>query len=210
MDTETFQNLSLREQRHYVMRLALPNIPFDGWTWDALIPVERDLKLPNNTVKRLFDFKETNMVVVFADIITQDMVNHLNTLEKPQSVTERIALALQTRFHLMEDHKNSIRLLVNTPKTSFKTHPQTTWQTADAIWSWAGDTSKDYNYYTKRTLLAGIYTTAILYWLSDDSPHYEKTHAFINRQLDTIVTTGKTVKSALNRLGTLTQERRIF
>ena len=31
------------------------------------------------------------------------------------------------------------------------------WQTADIIWFFAGDKSTDFNYYTKRTLLSGVY-----------------------------------------------------
>ena len=30
------------------------------------------------------------------------------------------------------------------------------WKTADKIWNWAGDTSSDYNYYTKRALLSAV------------------------------------------------------
>lgn len=35
----------------------------------------------------------------------------------------------------------------------------------DDIWYWAGDRSTDFNWYTKRALLAGIYTsTGLLIW----------------------------------------------
>ena len=35
-----------------------------------------------------------------------------------------------------------------------------TWESADALWRWAGDTATDENHYTKRLLLAGILTGA--------------------------------------------------
>ena len=35
-----------------------------------------------------------------------------------------------------------------------------TWQSADVLWRWAGDTATDENHYTKRVLLAGILTWA--------------------------------------------------
>ena len=35
-----------------------------------------------------------------------------------------------------------------------------TWQSADVLWRWAGDTATDENHYTKRLLLAGILTGA--------------------------------------------------
>jgi ubiquinone biosynthesis protein COQ9 len=35
------------------------------------------------------------------------------------------------------------------------------WESADALWRWAGDTATDENHYSKRTLLAGILTGAM-------------------------------------------------
>ncbi|HZZ90403.1 MAG TPA: COQ9 family protein [Caulobacteraceae bacterium] len=36
------------------------------------------------------------------------------------------------------------------------------WESADAIWRWAGDTSTDENHYSKRALLSGILTATLL------------------------------------------------
>jgi ubiquinone biosynthesis protein COQ9 len=41
------------------------------------------------------------------------------------------------------------------------------WESADAIWRWAGDTATDENHYTKRALLAGILTGTLLVRLAD-------------------------------------------
>ena len=35
------------------------------------------------------------------------------------------------------------------------------WHSADLMWRLAGDTSTDYNHYTKRTILAGIYAATL-------------------------------------------------
>jgi ubiquinone biosynthesis protein COQ9 len=40
------------------------------------------------------------------------------------------------------------------------------WESADAIWCWAGDTSTDENHYSKRALLAGILMATLLVRLS--------------------------------------------
>jgi ubiquinone biosynthesis protein COQ9 len=41
-----------------------------------------------------------------------------------------------------------------------------TWQSADALWRWAGDTATDENHYSKRVLLAGILAGALAIRLS--------------------------------------------
>ena len=42
--------------------------------------------------------------------------------------------------------------------------------TVDAIWYAAGDSATDFNFYTKRGLLAAVYGATMLYWLDDRSP----------------------------------------
>ena len=44
------------------------------------------------------------------------------------------------------------------------------YRTVDAMWYAAGDTSTDFNFYTKRATLAGVYSSTLLYWLNDRSP----------------------------------------
>ena len=51
------------------------------------------------------------------------------------------------------------------------------------MWYAAGDTSADFNYYTKRGLLTPVYTTTLLYWLNDDSEGFENTWGFLDRRI---------------------------
>ncbi len=74
--------------------------------------------------------------------------------------------------------------------------------TADAIWTAAGDKSADFNYYSKRAILAPIIVQAVLYWLNDQSKNKEQTRAFVMREMDAVVARGQ----ALGQIaGTLTK-----
>ena len=53
------------------------------------------------------------------------------------------------------------------------------------MWILAGDKSLDYNYYTKRILLGGIYITTVLYWL--DSDNRDDVSKFIDRRISNIM-----------------------
>ena len=46
-----------------------------------------------------------------------------------------------------------------------------------------GDQSVDFNFYTKRLTLAGVYSLTLFYWLQDSSPNHEKTWDFLNNRL---------------------------
>ena len=55
------------------------------------------------------------------------------------------------------------------------------------MWHAAGDTATDFNYYTKRALLAGVYGATLLCWLDDRSPGFEDTWAFLDRRIADIM-----------------------
>ena len=51
------------------------------------------------------------------------------------------------------------------------------------MWRAAGDTSTDYNFYTKRVTLSAVYSATLLAFLSDNSADMEETEAFLDRRL---------------------------
>ena len=51
------------------------------------------------------------------------------------------------------------------------------------MWRAAGDTATDYNFYTKRALLAGVHASTLLYWLDDRSAGTAATWAFLERRI---------------------------
>jgi ubiquinone biosynthesis protein COQ9 len=61
------------------------------------------------------------------------------------------------------------------------------WRSADAMWRLAGDTATDYNHYTKRAMLAGIYAATIAVFLNDESEGQGETRAFLARRIENIM-----------------------
>ena len=54
---------------------------------------------------------------------------------------------------------------------------------ADVIWKFAGDSSTDFNHYTKRFLLAEILVETLLYMIQDSSAGKQETQDFIAKRL---------------------------
>ncbi|MEO6717797.1 MAG: COQ9 family protein [Novosphingobium sp.] len=61
------------------------------------------------------------------------------------------------------------------------------WASADAMWYLAGDKATDYNHYTKRTILAGIYAATLAVFAHDKSDGKADTHAFLGRRIDGVM-----------------------
>ena len=49
------------------------------------------------------------------------------------------------------------------------------YRTVDEMWYAAGDRATDFNFYTKRLTLAGVYSATLLFWLDDASEDSEAT-----------------------------------
>ncbi|MDG2285457.1 MAG: COQ9 family protein, partial [Alphaproteobacteria bacterium] len=53
----------------------------------------------------------------------------------------------------------------------------------DAIWRVAGDATTDFNFYTKRCLLAAVLSSTTLFWLDDGSDGHSRTWEFLDRRI---------------------------
>jgi ubiquinone biosynthesis protein COQ9 len=58
---------------------------------------------------------------------------------------------------------------------------------ADRNWRLAGDTATDFNHYSKRAILGGVYMATIMAMMDDDSEGHAETRAFLSRRIDGIM-----------------------
>ena len=75
-------------------------------------------------------------------------------------IRERIATAVMTRLAVLQPHKEAARraAALLTPAACMPAlGAKLMYRTVDAMWRAAGDTSTDFNFYTKRGILAGVY-----------------------------------------------------
>jgi len=108
-----------------------------------------------------------------------------NTDLQDMKIRERITFAVRARIENISDHKASVRRTL-----TFLSLPQNAalgakllYGTLDSIWHGIGDTSTDFNFYTKRATLAGVYSSTVLFWLSDESEDCAETWAFLDRRI---------------------------
>jgi len=168
----------------------LSHAVFDGWSWRALEAAGKDIGMDQAGVCDLLPRGPRDAVLAFNNISDLRMIaelERLNVAEMP--VRERIATAVRVRLQQNERHKEALRKLL-----SFLALPgnaglsaKCTYRTVDAMWRAAGDTSTDFNFYTKRGLLAGVYGSTVLYWLSDVSEDHQATWAFLDRRIANVL-----------------------
>ena len=168
----------------------LAHAVFDGWSWAALEAAGKDTRLGREEVKALAPKGPRDIVVAFNDLADRRMIREFERQDAGSlPVRERIAAAVRIRLEQNEPHKEALRKLL-----SFLALPghaglsaKCTYRTVDAIWRAAKDTSTDFNFYTKRGLLAGVYGSTVLYWLSDTSDSHQETWAFLDRRVANVL-----------------------
>ena len=87
-------------------------------------------------------------------------------------VRERVASAVRARLGLLAPYREAARrglAMLALPQNA-PLAVRLLYDTVDAIWYAAGDAATDFNFYSKRALLGGVYAATMLYWLDDRSP----------------------------------------
>jgi ubiquinone biosynthesis protein COQ9 len=71
------------------------------------------------------------------------------------------------------------------------------------IWRAIGDTSTDFNFYTKRGLLSGVLTSTMIYWFGDNSEGNDETWKFLDRRIADVMQIEKVKAAVVKVAGTL-------
>ncbi len=174
-----------------ILEAALPMIAFDGWTVGALENAAKRLGLSPFEVKRAFPNGVVDAVSLFSRLADEAMCDELAKKYdlKSMKIRERIATAVMVRLRQKAPYREAVRRAVGFYALPWNTGAglAALYATCDAIWRAAGDTSTDYNFYTKRAMLAGVYTTTLRVWLEDNSENLVETEAFLRRRIENVM-----------------------
>ncbi|HZS83682.1 MAG TPA: COQ9 family protein [Stellaceae bacterium] len=165
---------------------VLPNVPFDGWSVTALRAGARSLGLSDCEAMALFPRAGAGLVAWFSRWADREMLRRVSGPEfELLKIRERIAAALCARLDALDPHREAARralALLALPQHAVL-GLRLLYDTVDAAWYAAGDTATDFNFYTKRGLLAAVYAATMLYWLDDRSPGSVDSRAFLDRRI---------------------------
>jgi len=190
----------LHETRDSVLDAALPNVAFDGWSETLLRNAIAEADVDPAEAKMAFP---SGPVDLAAEAHRRDDIRMIERIRNGSDVLrirEKIAKAVRVRLELAGEHEEAVRraaALFALPLNAAE-GARLTWGTADAIWTAVGDTSTDYNWYTKRMTLSGVYSATLLYWLGDASLDKEATWRFLDRRIDDVMRIEKVKAMARN------------
>lgn len=175
--------------RNQILAEALPDIAFDGWTDAVIAAACARISISDDDAIMALPDGAMDLIAHFSASGDAAMLAELEGVPRPDKIRQAIALAVKTRIQHRHDHREAVRRAVAALALPGRQRlaVSLSYATADAIWRWVGDTSTDYNFYSKRTILAGVITATRFYWLSDDSVEAEDSWAFLDRRIDNVM-----------------------
>ena len=198
-----------REVRDRLIRAALPHVPFDGWTMAALNRAAKDIGLTVDDAKTFFPGIGRDMVAWHSQMADREMLASLAEQDlEGMKIRDRIATAVMTRLMQHEPDREAVRrglALLTLPQNSGLAL-RLLYRTVDDMWFAAGDRSTDWNFYSKRALLAGVYSSTLLVWLNDHSEDFVETRAFLARRIEDVMKVPK-VKARLAKVADIVPAR---
>lgn len=173
-----------------ILIATLNHVPFDGWTQKALHRGVKDTGHHSTEALRLFPEGLKSLAEHLSNYADRMMLEALEQKNLDEMrVRDRIAFAVRCRLEILQPHREAMRriaaylaLPANVPLAA-----KLTYQTVNAMWYAAGDTATDFNFYTKRALLSGVYTSTAMYWLNDTSNDCSATWAFLERRISDVM-----------------------
>lgn len=193
METERKQTAradGFEAARRDILNAALKRAPFEGWTPATLAAAGRDAKADRSTVAAAFPRGVGDLLTFWSDENDAAMTAAMAAPDfAARRIREKVALALKARIDALRPHKEAARRAAATLALPFfaPVAAKLAWKTADVVWRGLGDKSTDFNFYTKRGILTGVWTTTFARWLADDSPDEAPTKKFLDARIENVM-----------------------
>lgn len=193
---------TLEEVRMHLAPFVAEEAVFDGWTPEAVARAAETQGIDADVAALAFKGGAMAMIEAWIGHVDALMLAHFTPDKvKTMKIRERITALMRFRIEAVLPVKEAVRramAIMANPRNVAET-TKISWRSADLMWRIAGDTATDYNHYTKRAILTGVYGSTLLAFMEDESEDHEETWAFLDRRIENVMQFEKTKAKLLNR-----------
>src|SRR4030095_5817574 len=171
------------------LKLALAvgeHAAFDGWTQKAVDSAADQIGVDQAQARLAFPKSHSEMVDAYIQGVDAAMEAHFTPERIAKlKIRDRIRALIWFRLETMAPAREAVRtgLAILAMPQNLALAAGIAWRSADLMWRIAGDTATDYNHYSKRLILSGVYGSTLLAWLDDQSEGWMENGAFLDRRL---------------------------
>lgn len=183
-------DLTLDELRLVLAPEIAAAATFDGWTDAALDQAAGAVGVDPAIARLAFPGGAMDMIAGWIAAIDAQMEAYFaDGRLTSMKVRDRIRTLVLFRLDAVGRHDEALRraLAIQAMPRNVSRTMKAGWHSADLMWRLAGDTAADYNHYTKRALLAGIYASTLTVFANDESEGKSQSHAFLDRRIEGVM-----------------------
>lgn len=203
----------LSAAREKILLATLVHVPFDGWSPKALEAGLADAGVDGPLARLAFQGGLAELAEYYSRYADERMLAALDDHAlAAMKIRERIRHVVRLRLEQAAGEREAVRAVMNwlALPGNQGLGARCLYRTVDAMWHGIGDTSTDFNFYTKRATLAAVVAATVLYWLNDDSEGYAATWGFLERRLDDVMAVEKAKARARDAFSKLPDPFRIL
>lgn len=166
---------------------ALKLAPLHGWTHRTALLAGKALGLSAGETELLIPHGPADLAALLSRRHDDRALALLGEVHASNlKIRERIRRAVEARLDAAATDEPALRRWSGylTLPLNLTLAAKLTWDSADVLWRWAGDTATDENHYTKRLLLAGILTGAGAIRASEGR---KAALEFVDRRIDNVM-----------------------
>src|SRR5260221_2209701 len=166
------------------------NAVFDGWTRAAVDAAAGQLGIDPVQARLAMPKTQAGMIDVYIQEVDRAIEAWFTPVRlKAMKVREKIRALIWQRLEIMGPAREAVRraLAIMSMPQNVPLALRTGWRSADLMWRIAGDTSTDFNHYTKRMTLGAVYGSTLLVRLDDQREGWSGTAAFLDPRIDDLM-----------------------
>ena len=169
---KTNQNNYLLKKRLEVLNFAKASVSEKGLNQNSLENISKKYDLDINEIDLLFPEGNIDLIKFALERLNNELEEYCRKIDLIRlPIHKRIRKVLLSKISLMNKDKlfyRSIFLNLLIPKKNFSLSGQL-YKSVDQIWFIAGDSSTDFNFYTKRLILSAIYSRIMLFFFNNNN-----------------------------------------
>ena len=170
------ENKNINKKKEDILKKTKKIVSIEGWSPDIFLKLQKQ-NIDKNDLFYFFQNRYKDLLEYALRDINVKLENKLkkiNLINFP--INKRIKKILLLRFDILNEDKEFYKKTFNhlLLPTNNKISKKSLYNSVNTMWYLAGDNSTDFNFYTKRLILSGIYTNALFVFFSKDIKDVEE------------------------------------
>ncbi len=169
-------NKTENKKKEDILKKAKSIVSIEGWSSEILLKLQKQ-NIKKNDLFFFFPDGYKDLLEYALQNINEKLefkLKKINLINFP--LNKRIKKILLLRFDILNEDKEFYKKTFNhlLLPTNNKISKKSLYNSVNTMWYLAGDNSTDFNFYTKRLILSGIYTNALFVFFSKEMKYVEE------------------------------------